>query len=766
MTVSKPSCMKCSRWLTCTEPQKGPRYSCQNFRRMKEVGNVSEFSLINLFPGQQERDELEEAELRAQKTRKSTGSSGKVGDLAQEGNRKAKRLLKSIDKAEAPDFEVDDPGGNFIYQAMKDAYDPETNTVRDLKLDDRDLPRSDNYWDFSTRISGKSLKPPFARQLWIAAHLFGEYCPHCAKPKWYESIEDIPVDMDPADLAKRMRLLKSGVCPNCGSTKANMVLNGELRDINQLAMCVGQRGGKSAFNSTLGANVLHRMLKAPRMSTICRGIQDFTPLTFTFVGLTAGRAIRLLWNPFVEIVKANDWFKNYFTMLDDYGKQHGVEYYKNNVLFMRFFNKNIDLYPMGPVKRTLRGDTRVLAAIDELGWFPLTKASDDDDDSPDEEDDGREHANADEVFASLDNSLMTVRTEVYELYKRGISHIPTGYLLNLSSPQSQRDKIMRLIRESYDPEALSLGVQLPTWGISPLYQRNHPVIVAAYRKNPVKAERDFGANPPALNSSLFAESTLTKLFADRPATHTLFSSLGAEFDEEQDGDVIHRTLGILHKFKVPDSIPPGVLALDAGLSGNSFALSAGHLDDTILRYHAAMELIPRKKTHIDFPGMYKSVIKPLIEDLNIKVLAADRWNSITTLQQAKNDFPDLRCIQVSLNARDFSAFISAIENAELEFPELEKAIAEIKETKNYRKEMVGTPIAHLFLQMMTVKLHKGVLTKGDGFTDDIFRACAVAHAAAFDKKSQEHLSKYRHIGSAREGVTMGAVFSASRRRWY
>ena len=765
MTVPKASCMKCSRWLTCTEPQKGPKYSCQNFKRLKEVGNVSEFSLINLFPGQLAEDEVEVAELNRSKMKKSTGSSGRVGDLAFEGNKKAKKLLKVIDGV-VPDFEDEDPGGNFIYQAMKDSYDPETNTVRDLKLDDRDLARSDNYWDFSTRISGKSIKPPFARQLWIAAHLFGEYCPHCAKSKWYDDIENIPVDMDPADLAKRMRLLKSGVCTNCGATKADMVLNGEMRDINQLAMCVGQRGGKSAFNSTLGANVLHRMLKAPRMSTICRGIQDFTPLTFTFVGLTAGRAIRLLWNPFVEIVKANEWFKNYFTMLDDYGRQHGVEYYKNNVLFMRFFNKNIDLYPMGPVKRTLRGDTRVLAAIDELGWFPLTKAADQDDDSPDEEDDGREHANADEVFASLDNSLMTVRTEVYELYKRGISHIPTGYLLNLSSPQSQRDKIMRLIRESYDPEALSLGVQLPTWGISPLYQRDHPVIVAAYRKNPVKAERDFGANPPALNSSLFAESILRQLFSDRKPTHTLRSVASADFDEDADDDVIHRTRGLLSQLELPAEIPAGVLSLDAGLSGNSFALSVGYLDKTVLRYHAVMEVIPRKKTQIDFPAMYEAVIKPLIKALNIKLLVADRWNSITILQTAKDDFPDLMCFQLSMNARDFSAFMSSIENAELEFPALEKPVAEIKETKNYRKEMVDTPVSHLFLQCMTVKLVKGVLTKGDGFTDDIFRACSVAHAAVFNKKATEHLAKFKHIGSGRAGVTMGAVFSGSKSRFY
>jgi len=761
MTESKQSCMKCSLWLNCNDKRKGPQFRCDQFRRLKEIGNVAEYGFLEMIPrGEEIPPEPKERSTRASK------EVGRLGELAK-GNKKARRLLASVDDITEVDYDEVDPGGNFIYSAMRGAYDSETNTVRDLKVDDRDLPRADNYWHFCTSLSGKSLKPPFARQLWVASSLLGEYCPRCTKRRWQEDIHEIPVDMDPADLAKKMVLLKSGRCPKCGASKAELILSGELNGFNQLVMAVGQRGGKSAFTTTVCASVLHYFLKAPRLSTICRGIQDFTPMTFTFVGLTAGRAIRLLWNPFVEIIKANDWFKSYFTMMDHYGKQHGVEYYKSNVLFMRFLHKNIDVYPMGPVKRTLRGDTRVLAAIDELGWFPLPNTPVDEEGNPEDEDEAREHANADEVFASLDNSLMTMRTETYDLYKRGISTIPTGLMLNLSSPQSRRDKIMRLLAESADPKALSLGVQLATWEISPMFQRDHPVIQAAYRKNAVKAERDFGANPPSLNSSLFPDQTLAPLYSEtRVNSHSLVPLVTGSDDEEESG-AIRRTTARLQLAQMPESCPPSIISLDAGLTNNSFAITVAHLVGSKLVVTTLLEVIPKKNTQIDFPGMYREVISPLITLMNAKALVADRWNSITTLQTAKDEHPDLMCKQISLNARDFAAFLAATNDGEIEYPKLEISIDEVKGITNFRRELVERPVAHSLLQYMTIKLDRGALVKGDGYTDDILRSTMVAHSFSLNPNAQAHLAKFRHIGSSStEGVTKGRVISGSRSRLY
>jgi hypothetical protein len=112
------------------------------------------------------------------------------------------------------------------------------------------------------------------------------------------------------------------------------------------------------------------------MSDICRGIQEFTPLTATFVGLTAARAIKNLWNPFMSIVNGSTWFTEYFEMLRDYGRRYDKELYKRAGLYLRIFHRNLDLYPAPPLKRTLRGDTRFLGATDELSFFNFNHSVD------------------------------------------------------------------------------------------------------------------------------------------------------------------------------------------------------------------------------------------------------------------------------------------------------------------------------------------------------------------------------------------------------
>jgi len=754
---------------------KGPAYSCSNFKGSKHIDVAREFGLIDLLPAGMAKDE---------EVRRKKNLTGRLTDYEQFGkafldpkeitagpkaSKQAVKLGALLDKIHAEEDggppepsmheDLENAPGDFIWKAMRESFDPETNTIRDLKLDDRELERADNFYDFSTRVSGKSIKPPFARQLWISYNLLGEYCPKCTHPSYIHDVLDIPVDMDPRDLAKKVVFLQSGVCPKCGATKSGLIRDNLLRDVNQLAMAAGQRAGKSSFTATIESYLLHRYLKAPRLSTICRGIQDFTPLTFTFVGLTAGRAVRLLWNPFTEIIKASDWFRDYFQLMDHYGRLHGKEYYKDQVLFYRFFAKNIDVYPMGPVKRTLRGDTRLGAAVDEIGWFPLSKNADDE-----EEDDGREHANADEVYASLDNSLMTIRTEVHQLYTQGINHIPTGYMINISSPQSEKDKIMTLVRESEDPDALSLGVHLATWDISPLYDRNHPVIASAYKRNHVKAERDFGARPPSLTMSIFPESSVSSMFTLGGNSHRM-SIHTTESDTDENFETIYRTTPTLTELRHIDVSQPAIMSVDAGLTNNSFTITVGHLDENILVIPTVLEVIPRKGTQIDFPAVYRSILKPLIESRNVHLFAADRWNSISILQSIADEYSGrVMCIQRTLNATDFNRFIASVNDNEFQFPTLEMTPEEIKKVRSYKRDLVDKPLSHLFLQFLTVKLAGSVLTKGDGYTDDILRSVAVMHSVAFNPKARAFLQKFKAISSNGVGIRKSTIFSASRGR--
>lgn len=290
MKLIKDSCLRCSKWMACREPLKSPKHKCVEFSRLKEIDSLLELDELELVP----RGETEDAVNTPVKKKKKAGPVETAMGLDNTS-------LALVDTA--PDLDKD----NFVWEAMQKAYDPLTNTVRDLKIDDSPMKRAKNYYHFCTQIAGTAIKAPFSRQLWIATHLFGEYCPRCTH-KNFKDINRVPVDMDSKDLVDNITLLEDGMCPKCGVSKAQLIISKELMDYNQLVMVAGQRAGKSALTSTMAAYHLHLMLKAPRLSTICRGIQDFTPLTGTFVALSLTRSVKLLWNPFDQIVEASSWF--------------------------------------------------------------------------------------------------------------------------------------------------------------------------------------------------------------------------------------------------------------------------------------------------------------------------------------------------------------------------------------------------------------------------------------------------------------------------
>lgn len=783
---------------------------------------------------------------------------------------------------------------DFIWDAMQRAYDPLTNTVRDLKIDDSDLPRAKNYYDFCVNVAGSAIKSPFSRQLWIAYHLFGEYCTRCT-PIYYDDINNIPVDMESRELITKVTLLENGCCPKCGVSKAHLVINKELVDYNQLVMVAGQRGGKSALSSTMAAYHLHLMLKAPRMSSICRGIQDFTPLTGTFVALSLTRSVKLLWNPFSQIIDASSWFNNYLKLLDHAGKQYGKEFYRKSTLYMRFFNRNLDLYPMGPMKRTLRGDTRFFACLsgstpvmtdkgwkrigdesilgtnveingeshpvtrwipqgvkqtyllllnnglslyvtldhnvrvydsmkstlkwvevgkltltdwivchrkrpsvdlhefpadhpmagnfrylgtmvklekhymepvfditvdsedhafnangievknctDELGWFPYKETNyqdqeEDDEHVEDETEDERERANGDEVHQSLDNSLATVRAEVWDLYRRNISSIPTGLNVNISSPQSWKDKICRLLKESDNPAALSLGVHLPTWGISPLFSRDHPIIQSAFAKNERRADRDYGANPPKLSATLFIKEAVQASFSGKQHHAIVYDADNPEY-----------TVGKIKELVVKNKWEALVMGIDAGLNNNSFALTIGSRTESSVTAYSSVELIPSKQKPVFFPALYKDVLLPLIRQCNIVYVGADRWNSIHLLQQIEEDTKGrTKTMTITLNVNHFNGFKELVNSGCLTLPALDWSFDGVEQVLNYKRELKGRPIEHLYLQFLTVRESLGGIGKGEGNTDDLWRSLVVMSSMLFIPKVKSYLEEFKPVERA------------------
>lgn len=431
----------------------------------------------------------------------------------------------------------------------------------------------------------------------------------------------------------------------------------------------------------------------------------------------------------LTVEKDHNYFANgiavhnceYHECLEMSGKRNGIDYLRFNSQYLNYRHKNFDIYPLGPLKRALRGDTRVIAAVDELGWFPSSSPEEENDLAAIQGEEGeREFANADEVYASLDNSLSTVRVDAYNLYKKNIHHVPTGINLLTSSPFSWKDKICRLLRDSEGSKTM-LGMNLPTWEVNPSYTRDHPLIEEAYRKNPIRAERDFGANPPEISSELYAKELVLDLFTGE--NHHLISTVTIKAKnqpEQLTGRVVTRVSR--------ERWPATVLAIDGGYSNNAFSFTLGHLDqpeggNPRLIVFTVGEVVPRYNRKVNFVKIYADVIHPLCKSCNVQLLVADRWNSLMLLQSASRDFPKIRAEQYSLKPIDFKSFdLDLIENRAIQLPSLEMEPDVIESVVDYKKAFVNKPVSHLYLQFRTVQLSGGVVTKGDGYTDDIYRS--------------------------------------------
>lgn len=716
------------------------------------------------FPDLLGSDQMEEIQRRRIKAGKKTG-------------KKVKEVKQDDFIVRGGGIDIDDMGNQIIVddfdiqRYMAEAEDADTGTLHDLKIDMRDLKLAKNFYDYCYKMLGPKTHPPFSRQMWIGVMLFGEVCPCCSDKKWMD-IQNVPIDMPAKNLKSHLVFLEKGKCPKCKRNKYDLIQNHGLKNYMQLANVLGQRSGKSSSMATYASYLVHRHLKFPPIASLTKYMQASTELTGTFVSLTYSKARGVMWTPFKEIIKDSTWFGEYFSALDFYKGKYGQELYKNSSEYLRFHHMNLRFYPSGPKSQTLRGDTRIFAGLDELGLFPLPKGDDD-------EDETSERANADEAHKSLFTSLGTHSTAYEELLKNGFYTCPPPILFNVSSPYSLRDKMMRLLRESRTEEGSHsiLGINLPTWEMNPGYTRQSKIIVDAYRSNPEKAERDWGANPPAVHSRFMPVSSYIEgVFVGGPNSHTFV------YQYDQSGEVY----GKLERGRAVSKFP-GIVTIDAGHTNNSFVVVGGHYNFDTGKTHATtiLECMPTEGRRVNFNLLYKNVILILCRELNSVGLGADQWQGLDLLYRVKEDMGlnpkgKVRCLpkQYSPKRKDFNVTREMIQSKNLILPNVnvqdQKKIMDL-DFDDYRVEFFNKPVEHLMLQMATVR-EVGEMRcpeKGEHMTDDIFRALVLFTTTVHHPKVMERLSEARQFSYSGDRARMpmpafagrsGGTFGASKSR--
>lgn len=499
---------------------------------------------------------------------------------------------------------------------------------------------------------------------------------------------------------------------------------------------ISHNSGKSALTAMICAYLTHRILKLQRPTDIYKLLSN-SILHGIFVALTYAQARDTLWEPYYNYITSSRWFTEYHQLLDGYSRKYNEELYKLKDTFVYYRFRSLIVYAAGPDKRILRGRTRIFASVDELGWFDSSADS------------KKIKTNANEVYIALERSLLTIRASANRLIKSGFSDIPTGYFFNISSPESQHDKIMELVRKSEGSTKI-FGLNKPTWEMNP--EITFEDLAEEFKNDPVTALRDYGAEPP-LSSNPFISSIdlIKKCF--RPKGNGL--RVTYQTDKKKDGTVT-RYVGAIN---VRKTTYPSVVAFDAGVVNNSFGVVSAHLKDEMVIVDCIAEIMPLPGMPLNFTLIHQYLIEPLCLYQNAVYVTADRWNSLKILQDLSEAF-GITAKAYSLKYRDIFMVKTLMEQEQLRFPHPESKVETIinHDPSEYPQSFLMKPIDHLILQFLTVQNTGTKITKGDGkLTDDIFRALALAVYTLKDPDNKELFAKKEMVRRAEMsiGVTRG-----------
>lgn len=630
-----------------------------------------------------------------------------------------------------------------IHEAIRDAH--KNMAPKDLRVDDGDFPLADNFYEWVTRdeFSGTNDRP-FLEQLIWGVMLFAEYCPRCSDMDWL--LYEHKVDDTYRVFESKVQMLKQGVCPCCKVRKSELYKSGEINFYQELAVRAGQRAGKSlTVGTSLSPYIMHRYLKLQKPPAAF-GLSNNTTFIGTFVAINYAQAKEALWDYYYNAVAESKWFKGYHAMLKHYENTLGESLMKFNDTFTAYRVRNLLIYPAGPDKRSLRGRTRVVSSVDEIGWFDSEKDS------------KKVKVSGHAIYDALDRSLGTVRNAAYKTLSMGFDNIPNAYALNVSSPSSLSDKICELTR---NPESTTiLAIHRPTWEINPDFPRNSPVIQTAYQQDPLAAERDWGANPPLVSNPFI--SNHKAIMATVGKKRNPFEIMYKNKNGKSQGDTYRWAEIVSSK----EGKVPTLMGTDAGQTNNSFALANMYKDeDGYYIVDSLIEVQPIPGFPLNHNKLYQEILTPMAVMRNARGIIADRWNSIKLLDDAQADLGMLKK-QYSLKYKDLYYVKNIIESGKLIIPRMKEqmTLSDILGLDGeYPSMFADNPVEHLLLQMATVKDNGSQVLKGDNLTDDLFRAVAIAIYGLNCGEFDEVLAQEVEQKAAGSAIAVGRLGSGGMR---
>ena len=720
------NCFYCDRFKACKEIGKSWKFVCPRFKKLPDI-NFTELK--------------KEADESVKKEKPKKGFNIIVG----------KDREKPKDKHNPKPKDLLDPDGfNFITEAL-DAVNKfnKSPLPSDYEIDDSDAPLAKNVFEFMTSPEFLGF-PSFSRQIQMGAELFSEICPLCSNPKWVERgfplkgvLCDEEGNPDFDRIKRNVVFLEFGRCTKCSSSKMGLIKKGLLNPYVEFCGVIGQRAGKSEISRQWLLYTLHRFLKLQKPA-ITYGLGPTSKLTFTLMAQTFAKAKRDLYDPVYATLTSCPWFVKYHEILSYYSEKSGVELFRVKDTFASYRLSNIDLLPETPDTRNLRGATRAGGILDELDWIDSNDGT--------KKNTSGVRTNVEEIYVSVSRSFATIRMAYERMIKtrktdkiidRNI--LPPPMLLGVSSPSSTKSIMMKNLALSQTSRIL-YGAHMPTWEVNPDLPKNSETIQLEFKRNFDRAMRDFGAQPPH-SANPFIRDIETMQAVVSPYRNLVKSK--PKYITSNSGTVM---LSAKIKFMQPKDNINRIMAIDAGESFNSFVIGTGFYDEeeNEIICDSIVEIIPEPDIKINFNAVCANVIGDMIERLNVSFLVADRWQSAKLL----SDFEDIFGIYTqtySLKYNDMSAVRVDVYDGHFKLPKCEVPLEQVEDLAldDYPFGFQSKPVAHLLHQFITVRDFGKEVTKGIGFTDDIFRMFCLLHKFIADPEYREFCSGVR-IGETKQ----------------
>jgi len=649
-----------------------------------------------------------------------------------------------------PEGEILDPT-DLLLEAISNGLD-----AGYAQIDDRDIERAPNavVWMLSPKYL--NIKP-YPKQIEDAIHIFTAACYFCSDTEY---LLDIPVDEKLGNIRDRTVLMRYGKCPRCGRNAMEMrrewcldpanTFGGRIRPVppNDIVALEGQRSGKSTKTAMFSTWVLHQYLMLPNPTKYFNLLENVGALHSTFVSVTAEQAWENLWQPFSDFIDSSPWFRRYHKWLDDRGKELGIELWNKPDTYLWYGVKRLALSFAPADQRTLRGRTRFIGAVDEIGWFGASK---------DRTGTSRVRADGDGTVRALDRSLATLRNNSIKKRKKG-KNPPDAYLFTISSPSSRTDPIMRRYKKA-ERSLRMYYVKRETWNSNPNFTEE------SLREQEGDADErdfqcDFAVNPPYSDDPWWDSLDALMELCSPKDQHLWYGKPQIVRDPTS-----QRTRYLTYKIEKmnTDKMTPRILAFDMGHKACSFSWVIARYDkqeDTVIVEDVG-ELAPNQELQerIHFGAMWDDLIKPLIENFLFLNIVWDRWESTRYVADIRTKYK-IRADQYSPGMKDGKNFKSDMLNGRIVFPKPECAISELEVGDNVA--MALKPKAHLLFQCLTARNGNGLPLKPHGKmnNDDTLRAALLAQI--YIRANADDYGRYQWRGARCVGIGVGGRMAGGR----